>query len=115
LSEVGRSTPPAVIGLLASQLLVARRFGMLGVGTTAGCPAPTPTLRTSRGLHGRVVRPAAPPTKPQWKHCATHRHLMVDKTTSARRSNAPTVLGRLGATALVESERRLLVSLGLRD
>ncbi len=38
--------------------------------------------------------------------------LMVDKITTIRRSSAPTVLGRLEATALVEFERRLLVFLG---
>jgi mRNA interferase MazF len=39
-------------------------------------------------------------------------YLMVDKITTVRRSNAPTVLGRLDATTLVEFERRLLVFLG---
>ena len=39
-------------------------------------------------------------------------YLMVDKTTTVRRSNAPSVLGRLEAPALVEFERRLLVFLG---
>ena len=39
-------------------------------------------------------------------------YLMVDKTTTVRRSNARTVLGRLEATTLVEFERRLLVFLG---
>ncbi len=37
---------------------------------------------------------------------------MVDKTTTVRRSNARTVVGRLEATTLVEFERRLLVFLG---
>jgi mRNA interferase MazF len=39
-------------------------------------------------------------------------HLMVDKVTTVRRSNARTVLGKLEATTLVEFERRLLVFLG---
>jgi mRNA interferase MazF len=39
-------------------------------------------------------------------------YLMVDKITTARRSNARTVLGRLEATTLVEVDRRLLVFLG---
>lgn len=39
-------------------------------------------------------------------------YLMVDQTTTVRRSNARTVLGRLEATTLVEFERRLLVFLG---
>lgn len=39
-------------------------------------------------------------------------YLMVDKTTTIRRSNAHAVLGRLQATTLVEVERRLLVFLG---
>lgn len=38
--------------------------------------------------------------------------LMVDKVATVRRSNADTVVGRLGATTLVEFERRLLVFLG---
>ncbi len=38
--------------------------------------------------------------------------LMIDKMTTVRRSNAHTVVGRLGATTLVEFERRLLVFLG---
>lgn len=38
--------------------------------------------------------------------------LMVDKITTVRRSNAHAVVGRLGATTLVEFERRLLVFLG---
>lgn len=38
--------------------------------------------------------------------------LMVDKTTTVRRSNANTVIGRLEATTLGEFERRLLVFLG---
>ena len=39
-------------------------------------------------------------------------YLMVDKVTTVRRSNAHVVVGRLGATTLVEFERRLLVFLG---
>ncbi len=38
--------------------------------------------------------------------------LMVDKMTTVRRSNARSVVGRLGATAIIEFERRLLVFLG---
>jgi mRNA interferase MazF len=38
--------------------------------------------------------------------------LMVDKTTTVRRTNTDRVIGRLEATTLVEFERRLLVFLG---
>lgn len=38
--------------------------------------------------------------------------LMVDKMTTVRRSNARSVVGRLGATTIIEFERRLLVFLG---
>ena len=38
--------------------------------------------------------------------------LMVDKLTTVRRANARTVVGRLGATTLIEFERRVLVFLG---
>ena len=38
--------------------------------------------------------------------------LMVDKLTTVRRSNVRTVVGRLGATTLIEFERRVLVFLG---
>lgn len=38
--------------------------------------------------------------------------LLVDKTTTVRRSDVAMVLGRLEATTLVEFERRLLVFLG---
>ena len=38
--------------------------------------------------------------------------LMVDKLTTVRRSNAHGVIGRVGATTLIEFERRLLVFLG---
>ena len=49
MSEVGRSTPPAVIGLLASLLLVARRFGMLGGTTARVSGAYTNTANLARG------------------------------------------------------------------
>ena len=38
--------------------------------------------------------------------------LMVDKLTTVRRSSAHEVVGRLGATTLIEFERRVLVFLG---
>ena len=39
-------------------------------------------------------------------------YLMVDKITTVRRSDARAVIGGLGATTMIEFERRLLVFLG---
>lgn len=65
---------------------------------------------TSTALDAPLLR--VPVTADEENGLDQNSYLMVDKMTTVRRSNARSVVGRLGATTIIEFERRLLVFLG---